>query len=83
VVADQSGKAAGVGVVEVTPGGAADQAGIRPGDIIVSVDGKDTPSTEALGTVLAGLKPGQKVPVVVTRGGGQQTVQVTLGELAG
>ena len=82
-VADQSGKPAGVGVVEVTPGGAADQAGIQPGDVIVSVDGKDTPSTEALGTVLAELKPGQKVPVVVTRGGAQQTVQVTLGELAG
>jgi S1-C subfamily serine protease len=80
-VTDRSGRPQGVGVVDVTPGGAADKAGIRPDDVIVSVDGKPTPSTQELSTVLAGLQPGQTVPVVVQRGGGQQTVQVTLGEL--
>jgi putative serine protease PepD len=82
-VVNAQGQPQGVGVVEVTPGGPADQAGIRAGDIIVSVNGDDTPTTEALGAVLAGLKPEQTVPVVVQRGGSQNKLQVTLGNLGG
>ncbi|MEA2229774.1 MAG: hypothetical protein QOF04_3404 [Solirubrobacteraceae bacterium] len=73
----------GVLVTEVQRGGPADRAGIRPGDVIVSVAGQETPSTDALATVLATLKPGQKVPVVVSRGGARRTLTVTLGELPG
>jgi putative serine protease PepD len=80
-VVDQSGKPHGVGVVDVVPGGPADTAGIRPGDVIVSVNGDQTPSAEALGAVLAGLQVGQKVTVTVDRGGAQQELKVTLGEL--
>jgi putative serine protease PepD len=80
-VVDQSGKPVGVGVVDVVPGGPAASAGIQPGDVIVSVDGKDTPSSEALGAVLAELKPGDTVPVTVQRGGSPVELEVTLGEL--
>jgi S1-C subfamily serine protease len=80
-VVDQSGTPIGAGVVEVVPGGAADAAGIRPGDVIVKVDGKPTPTSEELGTVLAELEPGAKVPVTVLRGGKETDVQVSLGEL--
>jgi putative serine protease PepD len=80
-VVDPSGKPVGVGVVDVVPGGPAEAAGIQPGDVIVAVDGKETPTTEALGAVLADLKPGDKVPVTVNRGGAEQDLQVTLGEL--
>jgi putative serine protease PepD len=80
-VVDPQGQPQGAGVVQVTPGGPAAKAGLRPGDIIVSVDGQETPTTDALGAVLAGLRPGQTVPVVVQRGGSQNKVQVTLGEL--
>jgi putative serine protease PepD len=80
-VVDQSGKPVGVGVVDVVTGGAAEAAGIRPGDVIVAVDGKPTPTSEALGAVLAELKPGDKVPVTVLRGGNQTEVKVTLSEL--
>lgn len=80
-VVDPSGQPQGVGVVDVVAGGPADAAGIRPGDVVVAVDGKKTPSPEALGAVLADLKPGQQVPVTVNRGGAEQDVQVTLGEL--
>jgi S1-C subfamily serine protease len=73
--------AGGVLVSSVEKGAPADKAGIRPGDIIVSVDGQPTPSTDELSTVLAGLKPGRRVPVVVVRNGGRTTVTVTLGEL--
>jgi S1-C subfamily serine protease len=80
-VVDRSGKPQGVGVVDVIPGGPAEAAGIRPGDVIVSVDGKKTPSPEALGAVLADLEPGQKVTVTVQRGGAEKDLEVTLGEL--
>jgi S1-C subfamily serine protease len=75
---------AGVVVAGVEKGGPAARAGLRPGEIIVAVDHKPTPSTEALATVLAQLKPGQTVPVdVVNPDGGKRTVDVTLGQLPG
>jgi S1-C subfamily serine protease len=80
-VVNSSGKPQGVGVVDVVPGGPAATAGIQPGDVIVSVDGQETPSADALGAVLAELEPGDTVPVVVLRGGNEQEVKVTLGEL--
>jgi S1-C subfamily serine protease len=80
-VVNQRGQPQGAGVVAVASGGPADQAGIRPGDVIVSVAGQQTPTVQALGTVLAGLSPGQSVPVAVQRGGSQEKLTVTLGEL--
>jgi putative serine protease PepD len=80
-VVDQSRQPVGVGVVDVVPGGPAETAGIQPGDIIVAVDGKKTPTPEALGAVLAELKPDQTVPVTVRRGGDEQDLEVTLGQL--
>ena len=62
-VGDTGGQ--GVYVGAVTPNGPAAKAGIHPGDLIVSVKGKPTPATDVLSTVLATLKPGKTVPVVV------------------
>jgi putative serine protease PepD len=74
----------GVLVAGVTPGGPAAKAGIKPGDIIVAVDGKPTPTADVLVAVLAGLKPGQRVSVkVLQRNGKARTVSVTLGDLHG
>jgi putative serine protease PepD len=74
----------GVYVSSVAPGGPAAKAGIKPGDVIVSVGGKKTPSVADLSTVLAELKPGKTVPVVVVHAnGGRATVQLTLGSAPG
>ena len=52
--------------------------------MIVAVDGKPTLTSDDLGTVLAGQKPGQTVKVKVARqNGSTATVNVTLGELPG
>jgi S1-C subfamily serine protease len=68
----------------VTPGGAAGKAGIRAGDTIESVHESPTPTTVALAAVLAELRPGQKVPVVVEHGNGAKAImQVTLGAYPG
>jgi putative serine protease PepD len=80
-VTDQQGAPAGVGVVEVTPGGPAAKAGITTGDVIISVAGQRTPTQQALAAALATQKVGDTVPVRVDRDGSASTVRVTLGEL--
>ncbi|MDX6592544.1 MAG: hypothetical protein QOJ13_1740 [Gaiellales bacterium] len=76
--------APGVLVAGVTPGGPADKAGIKPGEIITEVDGQPTPSLPALGAVMATLDPGDTVKVTVRDHNGEtRTVDVTLGELPG
>jgi len=74
----------GVIVGSVTADGPAASAGIRLGDVIVSVAGTPTPTTAALAAVLVELKPGQKVSVVTThQNGAKATMQVTLGTYPG
>jgi putative serine protease PepD len=81
-VAGPDGQPFGVGIVGVKPGGPAEKAGLKAGDVITSVNGKPTPDTESFSTVLADLKPGQSVPVsVISVDGSKGTATVVLGEL--
>ena len=80
-VADASGQPAGIGVVAVTPGGAAAKAGIQSGDIITALAGQPTASLAVLQSVLAARKPGDRVQAQVSRDGATSTVTVTLGSL--
>jgi S1-C subfamily serine protease len=74
----------GVLVVSVTAGGPAAKAGMKAGDAIVSLDGKKTPNAAVLEDILANLKVGASVPVVVRhQDGSQDTLTVTLGSLPG
>jgi S1-C subfamily serine protease len=51
---------------------------------IVSVDGTATPTTGALSAVLAELKPGRNVPILVRQQSGAKTTShVTLGTFPG
>jgi len=67
-------------VREVTPGGPADQGGLRPGDLIVELDGEAIRSPSDLGQTVLARKPGGTVDVVVQRDGDRQTVKVRLGD---
>ena len=83
-VTGPDGQPAGVGVVSVTPGGAAAKAGLRPGDVITAINGTPVTDTESLTVALAGMRPGQQVALSVTRqDGSTATVKVTLGQLPG
>ncbi|NUW30044.1 trypsin-like peptidase domain-containing protein [Nonomuraea sp. SMC257] len=83
-VVGQDGQPAGVGVISVESGSGAQKAGIRPGDVIVSINDTETPTMAALSETLTTLKPGDQVKVGLVRSdGGQATVTATLGELPG
>ena len=79
-VVDDSFQAAGVAVVEVKNGGAADKAGIEAGDVITKVGETKITTITSLSEALAADKPGGKVSVTFTRDGDAKTVDVTLGE---
>ncbi|MEU6193258.1 trypsin-like peptidase domain-containing protein [Streptomyces sp. NPDC047061] len=79
-VVDVNYQPAGVAVVTVKPGDAADKAGIRPGDIITRVGDDDITTITSLAESLATDRPGQKTTVTYSRDGIDRTVDVTLGE---
>jgi putative serine protease PepD len=83
-VATQQGAEAGVGIIATTSGGAAANAGLQAGDVIVDLSGQSTPNVATLNALLATLKPGAQVQVKYLRSGSTtvNTVTVTLGELA-
>lgn len=69
----------GVFVQEVQPGRAAANAGLRAGDVIISLGGMPVTDVEDLYAALRQQTIGQSVPVVILRNGKQQTLQVTIG----
>ena len=69
----------GVIVTGVLQDGPGAQAGIRPGDVIVRVAGKDIGSVPALLSTVAALKPGVQATFDVQRGGHMLELGVTPG----
>jgi serine protease Do len=68
-------------VVDVQPGGPAERAGIKAGDVIVNVAQHEVVDRADLRNVTAGLDVGGQVPVTFYREGKPQTVTVTIDEL--
>ena len=66
----------------VTPGSAAEEAGLREGDEVVSIGGEPVGSWEDVGAAVA-PNPGEDVAVVVLRKGDQVQLDATLGSAAG
>jgi serine protease Do len=73
---------AGVLVNAVTAHGPADQAGLKAGDIIVSVDGKAIKDGDALVNDIASRKPGTTVHLGYVRAGQQNTATLTIADRA-
>jgi serine protease Do len=71
-------RAHGALVEEVESGSPADKAGIRSGDVIVAVDGRDVPHSEELPRMVARHAPGTHVKVTVVRAGHPRDVDVPL-----
>jgi putative serine protease PepD len=81
--ANAQGQDAGVAVVDVTKGGPAAKAGVRPGDIILAINNESTTSVTALESVLATMKPGTTVTLHLKRNGSTSTRPATLASLGG
>src|SRR5579883_593436 len=68
-------------VEEVQPGSPAEKAGLKAGDVIVSVDGQNVPHSEDLPRMIAPHHPGTQVHLGVVRDRKTQDLAVTLGAL--
>lgn len=75
-------RTSGVVVMQVETPSPAAEAGIQPGDIITSFNGRDTATAEELIAALRGLKPGDRVQLTVLRGDKTQEITVTVAERA-
>jgi len=67
--------------VAVQPGSPADLAGIKEGDILLSVNDEKITENNGLTTILQKYKPGDMVTIQLKRQGLVKTVKVTLGKL--
>jgi serine protease Do len=76
------GVASGVTVSNVIPGTPADQAGLKVGDTITSVDGQPVKNGDELVADIAGRKPGSKVELGVVRNGKKMDTTVTVADRA-
>jgi putative serine protease PepD len=69
----------GAQVAAVVPGGPAARAGVRVGDRIVAIGGREVTQSTDVSAIVTARKPGDKIDVRVRRGGEERTVRVTLG----
>jgi serine protease Do len=76
------GAGAGITVASVVAGSPADQAGLKIGDTITTVDGKKVTKGTELVADIASRKPGAKVELGFLRNGKQQTASVTIADRA-
>ena len=68
----------GVYVANIISGGAADDAGITKGDVIINVNGKSIATGADLTEALGQRRPGEKLSVVVNRSGKNEVFNVVL-----
>jgi len=73
--------ARGAIVTSVSPGGPAERAGVKRGDVITSVNNQAVADNNVLRNQIAGLAPGSTATLTLLRNGREQNVQVTLAEL--
>ncbi|MDR0466205.1 MAG: Do family serine endopeptidase, partial [Deltaproteobacteria bacterium] len=73
-------KTRGALIGSVMPGEPADKAGVKAGDVILSVDGKDIDDSNSLLRTIAGKQPGAEIKIIVWRDGKARELNLTLGE---
>ena len=82
-IADSLGmrNARGALVAEPQSGSPAQKVGIKAGDVIVSVNGESVTDARNLARRISALAPGTAVKLGIVRGGREDTLTLTLGEL--
>jgi putative serine protease PepD len=75
--------AIGATIASVSPGTAAEKAGIKAGDVVTKVNDRVIGQSEDLAATIRSFAPGTKVTLTIKRGNDTRTVNVTLGSDAG
>lgn len=78
ILLGQSDDEKGALIESAEKGGAAEKAGMKKGDVIIEVDGREVKSGENLREILDGYRPGDKVTVKVRRKGEEMEFKATL-----
>lgn len=77
------GTSAGVLVAGVQRGSPADRAGVKPGDIVVTVDGTPVRDPDSMRNLIVALVPGKQAALKLKRGQGELELQVQVGKRPG
>ena len=75
--------ARGALIAETVAGSPAERAGLRSGDVITAVDGKELRDARDLSRRIAGYEPGKKVELTVKRKGDERKVDLEIGRQSG
>lgn len=70
----------GVLISSIAKGGPAEQAGLKVGDIITSIDGKPIKDGDELVSIISAMHPGSSAKVGYVRSGKQDTASVTIAD---
>ncbi len=81
-VARVYGVSSGVTIASITPNGPAEKAGLKTGDTIVAVNGKQVKTGDELVAEISALKPGTNAKIGYIRGGKESSVEVTIADRA-
>jgi serine protease Do len=75
-------KNVGVLVTEIEPESPADKAGLKQGDVILKMNGKEVRSNESLRNTVSLMAPGTKIKLVIFRDGKEKEMSVEVGSLS-
>jgi serine protease Do len=68
-------------VAEVDEGGPAARAGVKPGDVILAVNGREIERSGELPAIIAGIQPGTEATLTIWRDKSERKLRVKVGEL--
>ncbi len=68
-------------VSQVEDGGPGDDAGLKPGDVILAVDGNAIERSSELPPLIAAIKPGKQATLTVWRDKSERSIRIKVGEL--
>lgn len=73
---------AGVFIIRVFDGSAADRAGLTPGDVITGINGREVATPEDVARIIRSLDPGDVIDIDFERSGSNESSSVALGTRA-
>jgi serine protease DegQ len=74
------GRSSGVLVLQVVKPSPAADAGIEPGDVIIALNGQQTPTAEKFIAVLSAAQPRDRIELTVVRGDATKNITVTVAD---